>query len=78
MPYRSVNPVTGEVLKTFTEHTDQERMDALATADKAFESWEARPFEERAKIISRALDLFENALCQYFDNLFGKSFVIAC
>ncbi len=27
MPYRSVNPATGEVLKTFTEHTDQE-MDA--------------------------------------------------
>ena len=24
MPYRSVNPATGEALKTFTEHTDQE------------------------------------------------------
>jgi len=22
MPYRSVNPANGEVLKTFTEHTD--------------------------------------------------------
>ena len=36
--YRSVNPATGEVLKTFTEHTDQEMMGALATADKAFVS----------------------------------------
>jgi succinate-semialdehyde dehydrogenase / glutarate-semialdehyde dehydrogenase len=52
--YHSVNPATGEVLKTFTEHTDQEMIDALATADKAFVSWAARPIEERAKIISRA------------------------
>ena len=53
MPYRSVNPATGEVLKTFTEHTDQEMMDALATADKAFVSWAIRPIEERAKVLSR-------------------------
>ena len=55
MPYRSVNPATGEVLKTFAEHTDQEMMDALATADKAFVSWATRP--ERGKIISRAAPL---------------------
>jgi acyl-CoA reductase-like NAD-dependent aldehyde dehydrogenase len=39
VPYRSVNPATGEVLTASTEHTDQEMMDALATADKAFLSW---------------------------------------
>src|SRR6202000_2186289 len=57
VPYRSVNPATGEVLKTFPEHTDQEMMDALATADRAFSSWAARPIEERAKLISRAAQL---------------------
>src|SRR6202167_426116 len=57
VPYRSVNPATGEVLKTFTEHTDQEMFDALATADKAFVSWGGRPIDERAKIISRAAKL---------------------
>src|ERR1700736_4942612 len=57
VPYRSVNPATGEVLKTFTEHTDQEMMDALAKADNAFVSWAARPIEERAKIIARAAQL---------------------
>src|SRR6202789_3979503 len=57
VPYRSVNPATGEVLKTFKEHTDQEMMDALAAADKAFVSWAGRPVEERAKIISRAAQL---------------------
>jgi succinate-semialdehyde dehydrogenase/glutarate-semialdehyde dehydrogenase len=57
VPYRSVNPATGEVLKTFTEHTDQEMMDALSKADQAFVSWAARPFDERAKIIARAAQL---------------------
>jgi succinate-semialdehyde dehydrogenase/glutarate-semialdehyde dehydrogenase len=57
VPYRSVNPSTGEVLKTFAEHTDQEMMDALAKADKAFASWAARPIEERSKIIARAAQL---------------------
>jgi acyl-CoA reductase-like NAD-dependent aldehyde dehydrogenase len=54
VPYRSVNPATGEVLKTFTEHTDQEMMEALATADEAFVAWAARPIGERSKIIARA------------------------
>jgi succinate-semialdehyde dehydrogenase / glutarate-semialdehyde dehydrogenase len=53
VPYRSVNPATGEVLKTFPEHTDQQVMDALATADRAFRTWSARPFIERSKIIGR-------------------------
>jgi hypothetical protein len=38
MPYRSVNPASGEVLKTFTEHTDgrthrSEESNALVMAD---------------------------------------------
>src|SRR6202453_4507484 len=57
VPYRSVNPATGEVLKTFAEHTDQEMMEALSTADKAFVSWAALPVNERAKIISRTAKL---------------------
>src|SRR5271168_4684140 len=57
VPYRSVNPATGEVLKTFPEHTDEQMWGALDTADKAFRAWAARPTEERAKIISRAAQL---------------------
>jgi succinate-semialdehyde dehydrogenase / glutarate-semialdehyde dehydrogenase len=57
VPYRSVNPATGEVLNTFAEHSDQEMMDALANADNAFTSWATRPVGERAKIISRAAEL---------------------
>jgi succinate-semialdehyde dehydrogenase / glutarate-semialdehyde dehydrogenase len=54
MSYRSVNPATGEELRTFTEHTDEEMWDALAVADQAFRSWAARPFSERSRIIGRS------------------------
>ena len=54
MPYRSVNPATGEALKTFPEHTDEQMWGALAKADEAFRAWAARPFSERSKIIGRS------------------------
>jgi succinate-semialdehyde dehydrogenase / glutarate-semialdehyde dehydrogenase len=57
MHYRSVNPATGEVLKTFAEHTDNQVMDALSGADRAFRSWAGRPFSERSKIIERSAQI---------------------
>jgi succinate-semialdehyde dehydrogenase / glutarate-semialdehyde dehydrogenase len=57
MAYRSVNPATGEVLKTFTEHSNEQMMNALALADKAFRTWAARPFCERSKIIATSAEL---------------------
>jgi len=57
VPYRSVNPATGEVLKTFTEHTDEQVRSALATADKTFPAWAARSFSDRSKIIGRSAQI---------------------
>jgi succinate-semialdehyde dehydrogenase/glutarate-semialdehyde dehydrogenase len=57
MPYVSVNPATGEVLRTFAEHTDEEMWDALSTANQAFRPWASRPFSERSKIIGRSAQL---------------------
>jgi succinate-semialdehyde dehydrogenase / glutarate-semialdehyde dehydrogenase len=57
MSYVSVNPATGEVLRTFTEHTDEEMWDALSTANQAFRPWASRPFSERSKIIGRSAHL---------------------
>jgi succinate-semialdehyde dehydrogenase/glutarate-semialdehyde dehydrogenase len=55
--YRSVNPATGEVLKDFPQHTDEQMWDALATADKAFRSWGSLPISERSKIIARSAQI---------------------
>jgi succinate-semialdehyde dehydrogenase / glutarate-semialdehyde dehydrogenase len=52
VPYRSVNPATGEVLKVFTEHTNEQMLAALDAADKAFNTWSATPIAERSKIMS--------------------------
>jgi len=57
VPYRSVNPATGEVLKTFAEHTDEQVMNALTSADRAFRLWSAKPFSERAGIVGRSAHL---------------------
>jgi len=57
MSYVSVNPATGEVLRSFTEHTDEEMWDALTTANQAFRPWASRPFSERSKIIGRSAQL---------------------
>jgi succinate-semialdehyde dehydrogenase/glutarate-semialdehyde dehydrogenase len=57
MSYVSVNPATGEVLRTFTEHTDEEMWDALTIANKAFRPWASRAFSERSKIIGRSAHL---------------------
>jgi succinate-semialdehyde dehydrogenase/glutarate-semialdehyde dehydrogenase len=57
MSYRSINPATGEVLKTFAEHTDDQMMNALAAAHSAFRTWAARPFRERSKIIGRSAQI---------------------
>ena len=57
MPYRSVNPATGEVLKTFDEHTNEQMLAALDAADKAFRAWSKTPIAERSKIMHKAAKL---------------------
>lgn len=57
MSYRSVNPATGEVLRNFAEHTDEEMWDALTAADRAFRPWASLPFGERSKIIGRSAQI---------------------
>jgi acyl-CoA reductase-like NAD-dependent aldehyde dehydrogenase len=44
MPFKSVNPATGELVRTFEEISDRDLELALATAHKAYETdWRLRP-----------------------------------
>jgi len=53
--YQSVNPSTGELLRTFDEHTDQQMEEMLATAERTFrEVWSRKSVRERAKVIGKA------------------------
>ena len=57
--FRVENPATGEVLETFDHATDQEVLAAVDSAHEAFLSWRETPIEERAKVVTRVAELFE-------------------
>ena len=57
MIYQSVNPTTGEVLKSF-EHLSKAQLEkSLATAESAFQRWKQKSFAERAVILNKAAAL---------------------
>jgi succinate-semialdehyde dehydrogenase / glutarate-semialdehyde dehydrogenase len=57
MAYATINPYTGETLKTFPEATDAEVTDAIARAHDAFLAWKETPFSERGRILQAAADI---------------------
>lgn len=73
--YRVENPVTGKVEETFESTTDAQALEAVDTAHAAFISWRATPIEERAKVVHRIAELFEerkDELAQIISTEMGK------
>jgi succinate-semialdehyde dehydrogenase / glutarate-semialdehyde dehydrogenase len=66
MSFQTVNPATGELVRTFKEISDDDLELALATAHKAYETdWRLRPVAERAKIVSRAASILREKADEY-------------
>jgi succinate-semialdehyde dehydrogenase/glutarate-semialdehyde dehydrogenase len=59
MTIASTNPATGETVKTFPPHSDQQIDQALERAAQAFPLWRKTPFAERAQKMQRAAALLE-------------------
>ncbi|GAA3792944.1 NADP-dependent succinic semialdehyde dehydrogenase [Streptomyces chiangmaiensis] len=59
MPIATVNPATGETLKTYDALGEEEIERRLATADAAFRSHRTTTFAERALRMNRAADLLD-------------------
>lgn len=57
MAYATVNPYTGELLKSFDDATDLEVRDAIEKAHNAFVHWRETSFAERGDILQKAADL---------------------
>ena len=55
----SINPATGETLRTFDELDDAELERRIAHAHEAARSWRAVPAAERAQMVGRAADILE-------------------
>ena len=65
MAYATINPYTGELLKTFPEATDAQVEQALDDAHNAFLDWKERSFTERGDILQRAADLLRSQADDY-------------
>ncbi|BDZ54229.1 NAD-dependent succinate-semialdehyde dehydrogenase [Agromyces marinus] len=57
--YRVQNPATGEIIETFEVATDAEIDETLAAADAAFREWRDRSVQERAAVVRRVAELFD-------------------
>lgn len=57
--YRTENPTTGRVERTFDEVDREGAIDAVGRADEAQARWRERPATERAAVLCRTADLYE-------------------
>ncbi|MEE6258814.1 NAD-dependent succinate-semialdehyde dehydrogenase [Plantactinospora sonchi] len=56
--YTVTDPATGELIEQIENATDEEVREAIDRVHRGYLSWRRRPVAERAKIVSRAADLF--------------------
>jgi len=81
MPYRSVNPATGEVLASFADHSDDDIQSMLTVAHNLYKSgWSQGPVQPRLSILERLASLIEDradALALILANEMGKRMVEA-
>jgi succinate-semialdehyde dehydrogenase/glutarate-semialdehyde dehydrogenase len=60
MSIASINPATGETVKTFHEHTDSEIQDRLAQAEVTFSEYRRTSFDQRAEMMISLAELLED------------------
>jgi len=66
MPFKTVNPATGELVRGFDEISDRDLDVVLGTAHMAYETdWRLRPVAERARIVSRAAAILREKADEY-------------
>lgn len=65
MAYATINPYTGQTVKTFPDATDAEVDTALDNAQAAFESWRTRSIAERCAVLHKAAGLLRASHTEY-------------
>jgi succinate-semialdehyde dehydrogenase/glutarate-semialdehyde dehydrogenase len=65
MAIATVNPATGEQVRSFTPLTEAEIEDRLATAYRTAQSWRLTPIADRANVVRRAGELLEERKLAY-------------
>ncbi|MFN8336688.1 MAG: NAD-dependent succinate-semialdehyde dehydrogenase [Cyclobacteriaceae bacterium] len=57
MKIQSINPATGETIKSYTLHTDQEVSDKINAVHNAWLSWKESSFEQRSALLNKMSDV---------------------
>ena len=65
MAIQTINPATGEVVKTFQPDSPEEVTAKIEDAEKAFRSWREVSFAERAKYMHKQADILEQDAEKY-------------
>ena len=65
MTYATVNPYTGEKLKTFPDATDTEVTAAISKAHNAFLVWKETAFKERGRVLQKAATILRRDADDY-------------
>ncbi|GAB3199783.1 succinate-semialdehyde dehydrogenase/glutarate-semialdehyde dehydrogenase [Pontibacter aydingkolensis] len=65
MAIQSINPATGEVIKTFQADSPEEVTAKVEAAEKAFQQWKEVSFDERAKYMHKQADILEQEAEKY-------------
>ena len=74
--YRVQNPATGEIVETFESATDAQIEQTLAASDAVYREWRERSVQERAAVVKRVAELFEerkDELARIIATEMGKS-----
>ena len=75
MPYQSLNPATGKLLKTFPEVTAAQLEAKLTAAAACFALWRRKSYAERAKVVTKVAGLMlthQEALARTMTMEMGK------
>ena len=59
---KSINPTTGELIKEYPEHSEEEVSEILELVQSDWEQWRKTSFDERAGYMKKAANLI--ALCK--------------
>ncbi|MGB0788076.1 MAG: aldehyde dehydrogenase family protein, partial [Marinirhabdus sp.] len=65
----STNPYNGNVLATYTTHTETEISELLKKAEKRFRTWRETPFAERKKLMLAAASELKNNKQAYAETI---------
>src|SRR5213083_1534872 len=60
MTLQSMNPATGQLIKSFPEHSDAELEQKLSKAVETFRAYRRTAFSERAQMMMRAAEILES------------------